>query len=153
MIEIGTVTQHLDGGRVTVEFKHLGTTADCHVLQSTTGANTTYAMPSVGTQVVCNIESGKNIALGAIFSENDKTPEGVSTEGLSHKIGNTTLAIDNDRVTFENDSTSLRTLLEDLLNIVQNITVSTPMGASGTPLPPTIHAAEQLKLKYKQFFK
>lgn len=153
MIEIGTVTKHLkDHGAVGVQFAHLGTEAECAVLQPTTGENTLFILPSIGTQVVCWLESGKNIALGALFSESEKTPADTSAEGLCCKVGGMTFGIDQDKATFENASTSLRTLFEAFLEIVSKITVSTPNGPSGTPLPPTVQAVEQLKQTLTTFF-
>lgn len=154
MIEIGTVTKHLkDRGAVGVQFAHLSTEAECTVLQPTTGENTLFILPSIGTQVVCWLESGKNIALGAVFSESEKPSAEVSAEGLCCQVGGMTFAIDQDKATFENSSTSLRKVLEELLKIVSNLTVSTPNGPSGTPLPPTVQAVEQLKQTLSTFFK
>lgn len=154
MIEIGTVNKHNKAtGTITVEFAHIGTSVDCSVLQTTTGKNTMFAMPSIGTQVVCWLESGKNIALGAVFSDSEKAPSETSEKGILYNIDATKFGIDDNKVTFENDSTSLLKLFEEVLKIISALTVSTSTGPSGTPLPPTVQAIEELKQTLKQFFK
>lgn len=144
MIEIGTVTQHHAGrGAVSVDFEHLGTSAECAVLQPTTGEHACFVLPSVGTQVVCWLESGKNIALGALFSDSEPVPSEAAAEGYYRQVGKMTFQIDDDKASLKNASNDLKTLLNDILNIIQNLTVSTPMGPSGTPLPPTFQAVHQ----------
>lgn len=153
MIEIGTVTAHASGGLVSVEFTHIGTSAECQVLQSTTGQNTTYVMPSVGTQVVCWIESGKNIALGAIFSDDDKTPDGVSEKGVLYSIGNTQFGIDNEKVTFENASTSLLKVLEEILDTLKKLQVTTPQGPGTIDQPSAEALITPIKTKLQNLLK
>ncbi|MGC8825228.1 MAG: hypothetical protein ACP5PZ_11670 [Bacteroidales bacterium] len=46
---------------------------------------------------------------------------------------------------------SLQTLLIDLCAAIEQLTVSTPAGPSGTPLPPTIEAVTQLKQRIQNF--
>ncbi|WP_304708642.1 hypothetical protein [uncultured Rikenella sp.] len=144
MIEIGTVTQHHAGrGAVSVDFEHLGTSAECVVLQTTAGGNNSFVLPSVGTQVVCWLESGKNIALGAVFSDSDPVPSEATAEGYYRQVGKMTFRIDDDKASLKNASNDLKTLLNDILTAIQNLTVSTPMGPSGTPLPPTVQAIQK----------
>lgn len=144
MIEIGTVTKHhAYRGAVSVDFAHLGTSAECVVLQSTTGANNSFILPSVGTQVVCWLESGKNIALGAVFSDSEPVPGEAKAEGYYQQVGEMTFQISDNKASLKNASNDLKTLLNDILSAIQNLTVSTPMGPSGTPLPPTVQAVQK----------
>lgn len=144
MIEIGTVTKHhADRGAINVDFAHLGTSAECVVLQSTTGANNSFVLPSVGTQVVCWLESGKNIALGALFSDNEPVPSEATAEGYYRQVGEMTFRISENKASLKNGSNDLKTLLNDILTAIQNLTVSTPMGPSGTPLPPIVQAIQK----------
>lgn len=46
---------------------------------------------------------------------------------------------------------SLQSLLVDLCTAIEQLTVSTPAGPSGTPLPPTIQALTQLKQRIQNF--
>lgn len=144
MIEIGTVTaQNAKQSTVTVSFEQLGTQAECCVLQQSTGTNIVFILPSVDTQVVCWLESGKNIALGALFSDRDATPSGVKADGYYQRVGDVSFQIEGDKASLKNSSSDLKTILNDILNAIQNLTVSTPMGPSGTPLPPTVQAIEK----------
>lgn len=144
MIEIGTVTKHhADRGAINVDFAHLGTSAECVVLQSTSGANNSFILPSIGTQVVCWLESGKNIALGAVFSDSEPVPDEAKAEGYYQQTGEMTFQISDNKASLKNASNDLKTLLNDILTAIQNLTVSTPMGPSGTPLPPTVQAVQK----------
>ncbi|WP_300727032.1 hypothetical protein [uncultured Rikenella sp.] len=144
MIEIGTVTQHhADRGAVSVDFEHLGTSAECAVLQPTTGEHACFVLPSVGTQVVCWLESGKNIALGALFSDSEPVPSEATAEGYYQQVGNMIFQISDNKASLKNDSNDLKTILNDILTAIQNLTVSTAMGPSGTPLPPTVQAIQK----------
>lgn len=147
MIEIGTVAKHIaDRGAVSVDFGHLGTSAECVVLQPTTGANNTFILPSVGTQVVCWLESGKNIALGAVFSDSEPVPSEAKAEGYYQQAGEMTFTIKDGKASLKNASNDLKTLLNDILTTIQNLTVSIPIGgASGPPLPPTIQAVQKAR--------
>ena len=167
MIEIGTVkTVDSAKGTILVEFAHLDTEANCSVLVATTGDNVVFHLPAVGTQVVCWLESGKNLALGCVFSSADPVPDGVDANTESRQFGKTiTVAKDDnwkvsqDKVTIEltgnkaslkNDSTGLKTILKDLFTAIKTLTVSTGVGPSGTPLPPTIQKITQLEQKTDQ---
>ena len=57
------------------------------------------------------------------------------------------------KLKIENSENSLRALLEDVLDVISKITVSTGTGPSGTPLPPTINAIKQKKNDIKTLFK
>lgn len=167
MIEIGTVkSTNVVKGIILVEFQQMETEANCSVLVPTTGDNAVFHLPAVGTQVVCWLEGGKNLALGCVFSEADPVPEGVDANTESRQFGKTiTVAKDDswkvsqDKVTIEltgnkaslkNDSTGLKTLLKDILTAIKTLTVSTGVGPSGTPLPPTIQKITQLEQKTDQ---
>lgn len=57
------------------------------------------------------------------------------------------------KVSIKNKSVSLFEILTDLKTLISQLTVSTPNGPSGTPLPPTIAALEQFETKFKQLLK
>lgn len=157
MIETGVVKEKRDGGVVLVGFGHLQTEAECCVLQPTSGENNVFALPSVGTQVVCWLESGKNYVLGAVFSASEKVPDeavpdgefrqfgdalSVLKEGTARlKQGEAALELSGGKACLKNDQTGLKEILKEVLNTLKNLTVSTGVGPSGTPLPPTVQAA------------
>ena len=164
MIEIGIV-KSVDSEKavILVEFAHLETEANCSVLVPTSGSNNVFYLPSVGTQVVCWLEGGKNIALGCVFSVADPVPADVDENTEVRQFGNSIVtakddlySVVQDKMTFEikgnkaalkNDSTGLKTILKDLFTTIKQLTVSTGVGPSGTPLPPTIQAVTQLEQK------
>lgn len=167
MIEIGTVKTVDPGtGTILVEFAQLETEANCSVLVPTTGDNAVFHLPAVGTQVVCWLESGKNLALGCVFSEADPAPEGVDANTEHRQFGKTIMVakddgwkVSQDKVSIEltgnkaslkNDSTGLKTILKDLFTAIKSLTVSTGVGPSGTPLPPTIQKVTALEQKVEQ---
>ena len=169
MIEIGTVKTVDPGkGMILVEFAQMETEANCSVLVPTTGDNAVFHLPAVGTQVVCWLESGKNLALGCVFSEADPVPGGVDANTEVRQYGKTimtakddTWKVEQDKVSIEfkgnkaslkNDSTGLKTILKDLFTAIKTLTVSTGVGPSGTPLPPTIQKVTQLEQKTDQLF-
>lgn len=178
MIEIGTVKSVTPGqGIILVEFAQLETEATCSVLVPTTGANAVFHLPAVGTQVVCWLESGKNLALGCVFSEADPVPDDVdentevrqfgdtviTTKADSWKVKQNDVSIEmtsdllkakQDQVSIEltgnkaslkNSSTGLKAILNDILTAIKTLTVSTAVGPSGTPLPPTIQKVTTLE--------
>lgn len=160
MIETGIVKEKRNGGIVLVEFGHLQTAAECSVLQPTTGKNNVFSLPSAGTQVVCWLESGKNIVLGAVFSDTDKVPAGADPEGefrqhgdavlemkdgaAALKQGAAYLELTGEKAALKNSQTDLKTILNEFAEALKSLTVSTSTGPSGTPLPPTIQAATKI---------
>lgn len=201
MIETGTVKEKKENGSVLVSFPHLQTEAECPVLQPTTGKNSIFVLPSVGTQVICWLESGKNIVLGALYSESETTPPDADMEGELHLFGETSFALKNgnaairhdktlleltpeealmqqdksnirltadkailqqDGVTLDlsggkaalkNDQTNLKAILKEILSTLKSLSVSTAMGPSGTPLPPTIQAIMKCEQLTEQLLK
>ncbi len=57
------------------------------------------------------------------------------------------------KVTVKNKNADLKTLMNDLVDMVTGLTVSTGVGPSGTPLPPTVMKAETIKDTIKALFK
>jgi phage baseplate assembly protein gpV len=170
MIEFGTVKE-VDATKATVvvEFPQLQTEATCTVLVPTTGANAVYYLPSTDTQVVCWIETGKNLCLGAVFSEADPVPDGVDPDTQVQQFGKTKVTskadswkVEQDQVSVElvenkaslkNSTTDLKTILNDLIIALKGLMVSTGVGPSGTPLPNTIAALEQVNTKINALLK
>lgn len=153
MIEVGIVKKHLEQGVVLVVFEHLEMSVECDVLQPTTGKNSVFCLPSVGTQVVCTLEAGRNFALGAVFSQTEGVPAGADMDGHHAEIAGVTLDVSGGKASLKNSSTDFKTILKEVLNTIKNITVSTSTGPSGTPLPPTVLAVEKLEQQVENLFK
>lgn len=56
------------------------------------------------------------------------------------------------KITVKNQTVDAKQILLDLITMVRNLTVSTPNGPSGTPLPPTLLSATDLETKINQLF-
>jgi phage baseplate assembly protein gpV len=155
MIEIGTVKSvDVEKASVLVEFAQLETEANCSVLVPTTGANAVFYLPAAGTQVVCWLEGGKNLALGCIFSQADPVPDEVDENTEIRQFGETvttskadlwkvkqdgiSIELTGNKMSLKNNSKSFKTILNDILMAIKTLTVSTAVGPSGTPLPPTL---------------
>jgi len=162
MIQYGTIKEvDVSTGSVLVEFEQFETEANCQVLVPTTGSNNVFYLPSVGTQVVCWIEKNKKLVLGAVFSESEQVPEGVDENTELRQFGKTVITSKNDlfkvkqdkislefsnnKFILKNDLMALKTVLNDILTAIKNLTVSTSMGPSGTPLPPTLQEVTLLE--------
>lgn len=57
------------------------------------------------------------------------------------------------KLTLKNNEVNLYDLFKDLTTLIQNLTVSTPNGPSGTPLPPTIQSLNQFEMNFKKLLK
>lgn len=62
------------------------------------------------------------------------------------------IAMADGKVSWTNNSTGLKDLLKKIHDIIQNLTVSTASGPSGTPLPPTVLALKELDTLLTNFF-
>jgi hypothetical protein len=76
-------------------------------------------------------------------------------EIISYTYGGLEVVIDStdSKVTVKNNDISLLKLFDDLKSIIEELTVSTPNGPSGTPLPPTILALTEFDLNVNKLFK
>lgn len=64
----------------------------------------------------------------------------------------TKIELKDGKVAIINSGTGLNDILSSLVDTIEQLTVSTSMGPSGTPLPPTIQSTTELKQKLNQFF-
>lgn len=62
------------------------------------------------------------------------------------------IAMENGKVSWTNNNTGLNDLLKKIHDIIQNLTVSTASGPSGTPLPPTVLSLQELNTLLTNFF-
>lgn len=92
----------------------------------------------------------------------------LTSDGMVTKFQNSTVALQEDalaieqdtakivmkngKVSWTNNSTGLNDLLKKIHDIIQNLTVSTASGPSGTPLPPTVLALQELNTLLTNFF-
>lgn len=71
---------------------------------------------------------------------------------LTLKQGEATLEIKDNKISFTNNGTGLNDILSKLNSAIQNLTVSTSTGPSGTPLPPTVQATTEISQLLNNFF-
>lgn len=76
-------------------------------------------------------------------------------ELISYTYGGLEVIIDStdSKVSVKNSDLSLVDLFSSIMDIITNLTVSTPNGPSGTPLPPTIQAIQQFNLDMQKLLK
>lgn len=66
--------------------------------------------------------------------------------------GEAVVELGGGKMSIINDSTGVKAMLEKLVEIVNTLTVTTAMGPSGTPLPPTIQKTTELTNMINKFF-
>ena len=66
--------------------------------------------------------------------------------------GDAMIEISNGKMSIINGGTGLNELLTKIVDAIATLTVSTAVGPSGTPLPPTIQKTTELSGLLKQFF-
>lgn len=104
--------------------------------------------PKVGSMVtVLDLSEGKYRDLVIIKCD---TPEQVKME-----MNGLTLDIDgvNGKIGMKASGISLLDLMNSITTIIKGLTVSTPAGPSGTPLPTTLQAVTQFETDFKQILK
>lgn len=60
---------------------------------------------------------------------------------------------DTKKFDIKNDQVGLKDLLQSVADIVKQLTVSTPAGPSGTPLPPTLQQVTTFETDFKKLLK
>lgn len=69
-------------------------------------------------------------------------------DGLTIEIDSTTGKVD-----IRNKEISFNELMQTMADIIKGLTVSTPAGPSGTPLPPTLQAVTKFETNFKKLLK
>ena len=104
-------------------------------------------VPKVGSRVQC---------LSLTGNLNDITLIQVDEpELIACKLNDLSFVLDGEdnKVSISNQSNDLLGILEDLSGIIKQLTVSTGVGPSGTPLPPTIASLNQWEAAVKTLIK
>lgn len=73
-------------------------------------------------------------------------------DALAIEQGTAKIAMEDGKVSWTNNATGLNDLLKKIHDIISNLTVSTATGPSGTPLPPTVLALQELDTLLGNFF-
>lgn len=71
---------------------------------------------------------------------------------METNIGGAQVKVSGDKFTIKNGDYALKQALNELATIIKGITVPTPAGPSGTPLPPTIQAVTKFEQDISKLF-
>ena len=138
----------VDGETCKIELKSGLQLSDVRLKATITEAENTYLLvPKEGSSVIVYSQTG---SLSGLFVL--KVDE---VEKLVYKQDGLEFIVDSTEktVSIKNDHTSLLELFQDLTKLIRELTVSTSTGPSGTPLPGTITALDQLESKLEQLLK
>ncbi len=114
-------------------------------------ARTCTVMPDDGSAEIRNCLLQGAYGYNAGFVLIPKVGSKVIVSMLSDHQGYIALTSEIEQIQLSTTNESLHTLMLDLCQVIEQLTVSTPAGPSGTPLPPTIQAISQLKQRIKNF--
>lgn len=114
-------------------------------------ARTCTVVPDDGSAEIRNCLLQGAYGFNAGFILLPKKGSKVIVSMLNEHQGYIALTSEIEQIQLTTTGESLQTLLLDLCQAIEQLTVSTPAGPSGTPLPPTIQAISQLKQRIKNF--
>lgn len=111
-------------------------------------------VPAGKSKVLVSSISGdeNNLHLLAI-DEIEKVKLKIKEEQLTIDKSGFDLTLDGGKIQLKNSNSNLKELLNTMIDMITQLTVSTGVGPSGTPLPPTIKKANELKNNVKSLFK
>lgn len=117
-------------------------------LFSVDNAGTLLIKPKAGSKVTVADLSGGQLRDMELVKVDSPELIAYAMNGLVVEIDSTTKKVD-----IHNSSVSLSGLMTSVYEIISKLTVSTPNGASGTPLPPTVQALEKFKQDFGTLLK
>ncbi len=126
------------------------------VLYTATEDNTNgfILIPKEGTNVLIGTIGGDENSLYLVaMDEVQKVHLVIEEEILTIDKEGFNIELSSGKITVKNSASDLKQLLTDIADMVKQITVSTAVGASGTPLPPTITKADGIKDSINELFK
>lgn len=143
----GTVTA-IDGETCSVKLVSGLVLSDVKLSASVTeSADYLLLVPMIGSDVL--MLSGDGSLSNLYILKTDKVAKfAFSQNGLK-------VAFDSEdkKVSIENESVSLKGILQDLATLLKGLQVFTPLGPSGTPLPTTITKIEAFETSFKSLLK
>lgn len=137
----------VEGESCTVEFD--GLQIDEVRLKATINgqANKIIVEPKTGSMVLIGSLTGDLKDL-AVLSVDEVAKLQYEQDGLSILIDST-----DNKIKIENQTTSLKDVLQKLADLLKQFQVFTPSGPSGTPLPPTIASITEFETEFKSILK
>ncbi len=117
-------------------------------------ANGFILIPKENTNVLIGTIGGDENSLYVVaMDEVQKVKLVIDGETLIIDKDGFNLELSSGKITIKNSISDLKQLLTDVVDMVIQLTVSTAVGASGTPLPPTITQANGIKNSINKLFK
>lgn len=141
---LGEVTA-VDGETCSVKITSGLVVSDVRLKATVTGGDKKVLMtPVVGSDVIMMSSTGTLDNLFVIIMDAIDKVEIISAD--------VNITVD-DKVSIEVAGVKLSETLSDLCDAIKTLTVSTGVGPSGTPLPPTQHKVQKLEEDFKTLFK
>ncbi len=113
--------------------------------------------PKVNSKVlVANIGKSDYTEMMVIaYSEVDKVEGVTNSIKLTNLDSSLTVEMDGKakKVDIKNNDVSLKDLMQSIADIINQLTLATPAGPSGTPLPPTVDAVAQFIIDFEKLLK
>lgn len=110
-------------------------------------SNKLLVLPKVGSMAVIGSLTG-GLHDMAVMAVDEVEKLVMEQDGFKLEIDTAT-----GKFLIENQLVGLKTLLQDLVNLLKQLQVFTPSGPSGTPLPNTIAALTQFETDFKKLLK
>ena len=108
--------------------------------------------PAMNSYVLIGLLSSTD-AFVAMFDQVDSISVKIFDHVLLLDKNGLTQNVSSGKFQFKNDQVSMVDLFNAIMDIISQLTVTTPAGNSTTPLPPTIQAIEKFKLDLKKLLK
>ena len=126
------------------------------VLYTATQGNTNgfFSIPKEGTNVlIAPIGGDENSLYLLAMDEITQVRLVLEDETITIDKEGFKTELSKGKLIFKNENSDLKTLITDLVDMVTQLTLSTAVGPSGTPLPPTISKADEIKQSINGLFK
>lgn len=113
--------------------------------------------PKKDSKVVVADLSGGNLSEMVViaYSEVEKVEAVTNNIKVINPDESLTVEIDGQakKVDIKNNDVSLKDLMQSIADIINQLTLATPAGPSGTPLPPTVDAVAQFIIDFEKLLK
>ncbi len=144
----------IDGFKCTVTVTNNDMDLEDVLLTSTEDNDKGFVLiPKIGTNAIVGLIGDDENSLYLItVDEIDAVKIIIDNQELIVDNTGLNLSMTTGKLTLKNNISSVKGLLQDIVSMVKQITVSTGVGPSGTPLPPTIAQANIIEQNINALF-
>jgi hypothetical protein len=103
--------------------------------------------------LVSAIENSIENLLVIAVDEVEKISVKIEDSFVTYSLEEFSANLGKGKLELKNNDISLKKLLNDVLNMIKNLKVTTPSGVSGTPLPPTLQEISNIETNIEKLFK